>query len=229
MKKLILGLVLAAAFVFSGFSEENTWAKELAFNLNFPITHNEVSYDTTDSNGNSVSMKDSLDTTGAGFLFGARFYRKDNGLSLLAQGGISYATAKVEDDDEFDMDDLTGALCNFSFGIGKRIGFSDDRGSFIPSFIIGFHYADVENSMKYSGYSFDYSVELLAFEIGGNVYFSYLLGEKVGLTASLDLTFNFAGSAKQKLKYSGLSYSETLDLNGGTVNILPAVGLFVRL
>ena len=220
MKKIILMFLFFTSLVFSAFAAKENWNSEIAFNLSFPITNNDVSVEVNDTTG-----KDSLDTKGIGFLFGGRIYRKDNGLTVLVETGISYAKSSVTGFD----DDFSGALFNMNLGLGKRFGFSEDKGSFIPSFIIGYHGAFLENTYKYRDYSFDVDVSGIVFEIGGNLYASYLLGEKAGLCASVDFTFNIIGIGSEKVSYGNYSESFSVDIDGGTVNILPAIGFFIKL
>lgn len=220
MKKIILIFLTFSTFLFSAFCAKEDWTGEMSFNLSFPITNNDLSIDVDGTTG-----KDSLDTNGVGFLFGGRSYHKDNGLCFLVETGISYAKSSVAGFD----DDFSGVLFNMNLGLGKRFGFSKDKGSFIPAFIIGYHGAFLGNSYKYRGYSFDVDVTGYVFEIGGNLYASYLLGEKAGLCASLDLTFNLAGFGTEEVSHGDNSKKYSVDVDGGTVNILPAIGFFIKL
>lgn len=229
MKKVIFIFSILAIAMFNAFSNENKWNKELAFNLSFPITNNDVSVDV-----NGTTLKDSIDTNGAGFLFGGRFYRKDNGLTFLVEAGLSYASSDTSGFDE----DFGGLLVNGNFGIGKHFGFNEEKGSFIPSFIIGYHGAFLKNTYNYYDYDdywgrYSYSADVdlsgFVFEIGGNLYFSHLLGKKAGICASLDFTFNIAGFGTGKVSYGNYSDSVSFDIEGGTVNILPAAGFFIKL
>lgn len=220
MKKIFLSFVVFSVFLFSSFSKETNWNSEIAFNLSFPITNNDVSIDVDGTTG-----KDSLDTKGVGFLLSDRIYHKENGLSFLIEVGFSYATSSVAGFNE----DFDGLLINGNLGIGKRFSFSEDKGSFIPTFTAGYHFANLGSSYKYSGYTFDVDVSGFVMELGGNAYISYLLGERFGLCASLGLTFNLVGFGTEKVSYGSNSNSYSVDIEGGTVNILPAVGFFVKL
>ena len=192
--------------------------------MSFPITNNDVSVDV-----NGTTLKDSIDTNGAGFLFGGRFYRKDNGLTFLVEAGLSYASSDISGFDE----DFGGLLVNGNFGIGKHFGFNEEKGSFIPSFIIGYHGVYLNYSYEeygpYGKSTLDVDLSGYAFEVGGNLYFSYLLGQKFGLCASIDLTFNIAGFGTEKVDHGYDSDSVSFDIEGGTVNILPAAGFFIKL
>lgn len=206
--------------MFPVFSNESNWKKELAFNLSFPITNNDISVDS-----DNTTEEDTLDTKGIGFLFGGRSYHKNNGFCFLVETGISYAKSSVIGFD----DDFSGFLFNMNLGLGKHFGFNKDKGSFIPAFIIGYHGAFLKNTYEYGSYSFDVDVTGIVFEIGGNLYASYLLGEKAGLCASVDFTFNIIGVGSEKVSYGNYSESFSVDVDGGTVNILPAVGFFIKL
>lgn len=217
MKKLFLVLSALAAFSLSAFAKEKSFNTEISFFLDFPVTNNDVSLDVE-----GVTGKDSLDTNGVGCLFSGRFYRKDNGLTFLAEMGISYAESSVAGFD----DNFTGFLLNGNLGIGKRFG--GEKGSFIPSFIFGYHLANMESKMTYSYYTIDTEILGLALELGGNLYASYLLGEKAGICASLGLTFNLCGGGA--VTYSSERYSKSYGflVDAGTVNILPSVGFFIK-
>lgn len=229
MKKLFLGLILAAAFVSSAFSAEKKsftksfaedWTKELSVNLSYPMLGSNLDVDVSYSSSDEDTQK-SLDsipispmsigsrTKGVGALFAGHFYRKDTNLALLAQGGVSKAS-----DETFD-----GTSFNLSIGVGKRIkigeklGIDDNKITFIPSAVVGFHRTSLEYSYSYPTSSqktetidIDYEASGTGFDIGGNLYVSYLLSKKAGVCASLDLM------------YSPLGFG-----------FLPAAGGFIRL
>lgn len=231
MKKLFLGLILAAAFVSSAFSAEKKsftksfaedWTKELSVNLSYPMFGSNLDVDVSYSSSNEATQG-SLDniqnspmsigsrTKGVGALFAGHFYRKDTNLALLAQGGVSKAS-----DGTFD-----GTSFNLSIGVGKRIkigeklGIDDNKITFIPSAVVGFHRTSLEYSYSYSYPTYsqktetidiDYEASGTGFDIGGNLYVSYLLSKKAGVCASLDLM------------YSPLGFG-----------FLPAAGGFIRL
>lgn len=218
MKKLFLGVILAAAFVSSAFSAEKKsfaedWTKELSVNLSYPMLGSnldvDVSYSSSDKDGQESSGSGAYPsisiasrTKGVGALFAGHFYRKDTNLALLAQGGVSKAS-----DGTFD-----GTSFNLSIGVGKRIkigeklGIDDNKITFIPSAVVGFHKTSLEYSYSYSTITYDYEASGTGFDIGGNLYVSYLLSKKVGVCASLDLM------------YSPLGFG-----------FLPAAGGFIRL
>lgn len=152
MKKVFLVLSVLAAFSISAFAKETSWNSEIGFYLDFPVTNNDVSID--------VSGKDSLDTNGVGGLFSGRFYKQDNGLAILAEIGISHAESSIAGFD----DDFTEFLLNGNLGIGKRFG--GEKASFIPSFILGYHFADMESKLKYSSYTINTEITGLALELG---------------------------------------------------------------
>lgn len=219
MKKFLSLFIFSISFIFFSYAEENKWDSEIAFNLSFPFTNNNVSIDV-----NNSTEKDSIDTKGVGLVIGGRVYRKTNGLTLLAETGISYATSPISGFD----DDFDGFLLNLDLGIGKRFGFNNNKGSFIPAFIIGFHSLFLNNTFKLYGYEFDIDIDAVAFEIGGNIYASYLLGEKFGICGSFDFTCNIGGFGDEKVSYSNYSQTFSFDIDVGRINFLPSIGFFIK-
>lgn len=71
MKKFLSILIFLISFIFFSYTEENKWESEIAFNLSFPFTNNNVSIDV-----NNSTEKDSIDTKGVGLVIGGRVYQK---------------------------------------------------------------------------------------------------------------------------------------------------------